>query len=153
MAANPAVSMPVAGSWRGALAAGACVVVSDCVARTDTLAYAHVALPASAWGEKDGTVTNSERRISRQRPVFPSPGEARPDWWIISEVARRMGWKSAFAYDRPAEIYREHARLSNYRNNGRRLFELRRPVATPNPDSATPAPFCGGASPFAHRHY
>src|SRR3546814_16587049 len=73
------VSMPDAGAVRDALAACPFVVVSDCVARTDTLAYAHVALPASAWGEKDGTVTNSERRISRQRPVFPSPGEARPE--------------------------------------------------------------------------
>src|SRR3546814_1199971 len=96
-----------------------------------------VALPASAWGEKDGTVTNSERRISRQRPVFPSPGEARPDWWIISEVARRMGWKSAFAYDRPADIYREHARLSTYRNNGRRLFDIGRhgPISNPEYDA------------------
>src|SRR3546814_6479515 len=68
MATNPAVSMPDAGAVRDALAACPFVVVSDCVARTDTLAYAHVALPASAWGEKDGTVTNSERRISRQRP-------------------------------------------------------------------------------------
>src|SRR3546814_16894441 len=118
--------MPDAGAVRDALAACPFVVVSDCVARTDTLAYAHVALPASAWGEKDGTVTNSERRISRQRPVFPSPGEARPDWWIISEVARRMGWKSAFAYDRPADIYRENARLSTYRNNGRGLFDIGR---------------------------
>ena len=52
--------------------------------------------PAAAWGEKDGTVTNSERRISRQRAFRPAPGEARPDWWMLTEVARRMGWQSAF---------------------------------------------------------
>ena len=51
---------------------------------------------ARQTGEKDGTVTNSERRISRQRPFLPLPGEARPDWWIIKEVARRMGFAHAF---------------------------------------------------------
>ena len=66
-------------------------------------------LPAAAWGEKDGTVTNSERRISRQRPFLPPPGEARPDWWIVSEVARRMGFAGASPIERPADIFREHA--------------------------------------------
>ena len=66
--------------------------------RTDTTRYADVLLPAAAWGEKDGTVTNSERRISRQRPFLPLPGEARPDWWIVCEVARRMGFADAFDY-------------------------------------------------------
>src|SRR5690606_34175152 len=65
MATNPLVSLPEAGAARAALANCPFVVVSDCMARTDTLAHAHVALPAAAWGEKDGTVTNSERRISR----------------------------------------------------------------------------------------
>ena len=149
MATNPAVSMPDAGAVREALAACPFVVVSDCMSRTDTLAYANVVLPASAWGEKDGTVTNSERRISRQRPVFPSPGEAKPDWWIISQVARRMGWKSAFAYDRPADIYREHARLSTYRNNGRRLFDIGHHGAISNPDYDALEPSCWGGAPFA----
>ena len=59
-------------------------VVSEHVAYTDTRrSGAHVLLPAAAWGEKDGTVTNSERRISRQRPFLPVAGEARPDWWIM----------------------------------------------------------------------
>ena len=61
-------------------------------ADTDTVRHARVKLPAAAWGEKDGTVTNSERRISRQRAFLPPPGEARPDWWIVTEVARRMGF-------------------------------------------------------------
>ena len=61
-------------------------------ATTPSMPAPHVLLPAAAWGEKDGTVTNSERRISRQRAFLPLPGEAKPDWWIVAEVARRMGF-------------------------------------------------------------
>ena len=68
---------------------------------------AHVLLPAATWGEKSGTVTNSERRISRQRRFLPVPAEARSDWWIVTEVARRMGFVDAFDYDSPAAIFRE----------------------------------------------
>ena len=78
-------------------------------------------LPALAWGEKDGTVTNSERRISRQRPFLPAPGEARADWWIIGDVARRMGF-SGFDYRNAAAIFREHAELSGFENDGARDF-------------------------------
>ncbi len=124
MATNPAVSMPDANRVREALAACPFVVVSDVIENTDTGAFAHVRLPAAAWGEKDGTVTNSDRMISRQRALFPLPGEAMPDWWIVKEVARRMGWKTAFSYDRPADIWREHCRLSTYDNDGARLFAL-----------------------------
>src|SRR3546814_9760889 len=85
MATNPAVSLPDANRVREALAACPFVVVSDCIADTDTSRYAHVKLPAAAWGEKDGTVTNSERLISRQRAFLPLPGEARPDWWIVTK--------------------------------------------------------------------
>ena len=124
MATNPAVSLPDAGRVREALAACPFVVVSDVIERTDTGAFAHVRLPAAAWGEKDGTVTNSDRTVSRQRALFPLPGEAMPDWWIVKEVARRMGWKTAFAYDRASDIWREHCRLSTYENDGARLFAL-----------------------------
>jgi anaerobic selenocysteine-containing dehydrogenase len=82
------------------------------VADTDTAALAHVLLPAATWGEKDGTVTNSERRISRQRRFLTPPGEARPDWWMICEVAKRMGFAAEFRYESPREIFDEHARLS-----------------------------------------
>ena len=95
MSTNPVVSMPDADRVRGALERCELVVVSDCVRETDTTACAHVLLPAAAWGEKDGTVTNSERRISRQRPFLPEPGESRADWWIVTEVARRMGFGAA----------------------------------------------------------
>lgn len=124
MATNPVDSLPDADQVRAALARCDFVVVSDVVRHTDTTAHAHVLLPAAAWGEKDGTVTNSERRISRQRPFLPLPGEARPDWWHICEVAKRMGYADAFTYNGPAEIYAEHARLSGIANNGARDFDI-----------------------------
>ncbi|GGD96607.1 nitrate reductase [Aureimonas endophytica] len=124
MGTNPVVSMPEADGVADALRRCPFVAVSDIMARTDTLDLAHVALPAAGWGEKDGTVTNSERRISRQRPFLARPGEARPDWWIIAEVARRMGFGEAFAYEGPADIFDEHARLSAAGNAGSRDFDL-----------------------------
>ncbi|TAN64804.1 MAG: nitrate reductase, partial [Magnetospirillum sp.] len=124
MATNPAVSLPEADLVRTAMAACPFVVVSDCEADTDTTRLAHVRLPALAWGEKDGTVTNSERRISRQRPFLPAPGEARADWWIISRVAARLGHAEAFAYEGPADIFAEHCRLTAFENGGSRDLDL-----------------------------
>jgi assimilatory nitrate reductase catalytic subunit len=153
MATNPAVSMPDAGRVREALAACPFVVVSDVIAETDTSVHAHVRLPAAAWGEKDGTVTNSDRTISRQRAFLPLPGEAKPDWWIVKEVGRRMGWKTAFAYDRPAEIWREHCRLSAYENQGERLFALPGQAAIGNAAYDAMTPFRWGGTPFADGRY
>jgi assimilatory nitrate reductase catalytic subunit len=124
MATNPLVSLPEADAVAEALARCPFVVVSDVTRHTDTARHAHVLLPAAAWGEKDGTVTNSERRISRQRAFLPLPGEARPDWWIVSAVARRMGFGAGFEYRAPAEIFREHAALSAFENAGTRPFDL-----------------------------
>ncbi|MFN4090753.1 MAG: molybdopterin-dependent oxidoreductase [Alphaproteobacteria bacterium] len=123
MATNPVVSMPDADAVATALAVCPFVVVSD-VARTDTTRLADVLLPAAAWAEKDGTVTNSERRISRQRPFLPPPGAVRPDWRIVCDVAARMGWGDAFAYDGPAAVFREHAALSAAGNGGGRDFDI-----------------------------
>lgn len=149
MATNPAVSLPDANMVREALAACPFVVVSDCIAQTDTSAFAHVKLPASGWGEKDGTVTNSDRTISRQRPILATPGDAKPDWWIMTEVARRMGWKTAFSYERPADIYREHARLSAYQNGGARLFDIGHHAAIGNAAYDAMEPWRWGGTPFA----
>lgn len=124
MATNPVVSLPDANRVREALARCELVVVSDCVEDTDTTRIAHVLLPALAWGEKDGTVTNSERRISRQRAFMPPPGVARPDWWIVCEVAKHMGYGRQFDYHAPHEIFDEHARLSSSENEGTRLFDI-----------------------------
>ncbi|HKR92306.1 molybdopterin-dependent oxidoreductase [Novosphingobium sp.] len=149
MATNPAVSLPDAGLVREALDTCPFVVVSDCIADTDTNRFADVKLPAAGWGEKDGTVTNSERLISRQRALFPLAGEARPDWWIITRVAQAMGWAGHFAYDRPADIYREHARLSAYQNDGKRVFDLKSQAAISNADYEAMEPFRWGGAPFA----
>ena len=119
MATNPAVSMPDAARVREALARCPFVVVSDCV-DTDTTAFADVKLPALAWGEKDGTVTNSERRISRQRALFPAPGQARADWRIVADVAKVMGF-DGFGWNSQASVFREWARLTAYENEGRLL--------------------------------
>jgi assimilatory nitrate reductase catalytic subunit len=125
MATNPAVSLPRAGAMRAALSKLELFVVSENVLSNDTIeAGAQLLLPAAAWGEKDGTVTNSERRISRQRAFLPPPGEARPDWWIVSDVARRLGFGAAFNYRGPAEIFREHAALSAFENTGLRDFDI-----------------------------
>ncbi len=123
MGTNPVDSLPDADAVADALAACPFVVVSDVVRATDTNAHAHVLLPAAAWGEKSGTVTNSERRISRQRSFLPLPGEAKPDWWIMSEVARRMGF-AGFDFTHAAEIFREHAALSGFENQGTRDFDI-----------------------------
>ena len=109
---NPAVSMPDADAVRDAIAGCDFVVVSDLTARTDTARLADVLLPATGWGEKDGTVTNSDRTISRQRAVLPPPGEARHDWAILADVGRRMGWFREFDFASAAEIFREYATLS-----------------------------------------
>jgi assimilatory nitrate reductase catalytic subunit len=121
MATNPAVSMPDSGRVREALAACPLVIVSDCMTDTDTMAFAHVKLPALAWGEKDGTVTNSERRISRQRPMMAPPGQARADWRIIADVAGAMGHGDGFGWRTPGAVFREYARLTAYENSARTL--------------------------------
>ncbi len=124
MATNPVDSMPEADAVADALARCPFVVVSDVVRHTDTTALAHVLLPALAWGEKDGTVTNSERRISRQRAFLAPPGEARADWWQLAEVGRRMGFAPAFAWTRPSEIFAEYAALTGVANAGTRDLDI-----------------------------
>ena len=136
MATNPVVSLPDADRVREALRKCELVVVSDCIANTDTTACAQVLLPAAAWGEKDGTVTNSERRISRQRTFLPTAGEARPDWWIVCELAKRLGYGQGFAFDNPAQIFREHAALSGFENDGTRDFDLSGLVSISDDDYA-----------------
>ncbi|AMO55790.1 nitrate reductase [Endozoicomonas montiporae] len=127
MGTNPLVSMPDADQCRAALAKCPTVVVSDCIKTTDTSAYADILLPAAGWSEKDGTVTNSERRISRQKALFPLSGDARPDWWIVSQVATCLGFSEAFNYQQASQIFCEHAALSGFENSDsgkRRDFDI-----------------------------
>ncbi|WP_394173512.1 nitrate reductase [Thalassotalea litorea] len=123
MATNPLVSMPNRQVIEQALDSCELVVVSDCVATNDTISKAHVTFPATGWLEKDGMVTNSERRISRQRSVSQAPGESKGDWQIIADVAKAMGF-SGFEYSSVADVFREYAKLTGYENNGERLLDI-----------------------------
>ncbi|PSD35119.1 nitrate reductase [Acinetobacter radioresistens] len=116
MATNPVVSMPDADQVKRALEKCDFVVMSEICQNTDTTQYADVLLPALGWGEKDGTVTNSERRISRQRAFLDIPGQAKADWWAISQVAQKMGF-SGFDFNNSHDIFLEHARLSAEQNS------------------------------------
>lgn len=145
---------PAAEAWLGEARA----LVPLTVRSTDSLAEQgdgwSMLLPSATWVEKDGTLTGMDRLVSRQRRLFPLPGEARPDWWMLTKVAQAMGWGDAFHYERPADIYREHGRLTAYGNDGGRLLNLRRhaPISNPAYDELTPwrwgeVPFDGGHFP------
>jgi assimilatory nitrate reductase catalytic subunit len=122
---NPAVSLPDADVARAALNKLELFVISENVRSNDTVnSGVHVLLPAQAWGEKSGTLTNSERRMSRQRAFLTPPGETKPDWWIVSEVAKRLGFGAAFDFNSAADVFREHASLSAFENNGDRDFDI-----------------------------
>ncbi|MFQ3205818.1 MAG: assimilatory nitrate reductase catalytic subunit [Pseudoalteromonas tetraodonis] len=123
MATNPVVSLPDRDKIIAALKKCELVVVSDCVEQNDTLAFADVKLPATPWLEKNGTVTNSERRISRQRNVVLPAGQAKHDWQIIRDVAQTMGF-DGFNFEDVSDVFKEHAQLTAFENNGERLLDL-----------------------------
>ena len=104
MGENPAMSDPDQQHARAALANLDILVVQD-IFMTETAAFADVILPASAFPEKDGTVTNTDRRVQMGRAAVPMPGEARQDWWIIQELANRMGL--GWSYTHPRDVFAE----------------------------------------------
>jgi len=120
---NPAHSLPRIEAVRQALRQAELVVVQEAFADTDTVAFADVLLPAATWGEKEGTVTNSERRISRVRAAVPPPGNALPDWRIATEIGRRLQRlvkpqaPDLFPYETPREIFDEHRALTKGRDH------------------------------------
>jgi assimilatory nitrate reductase catalytic subunit len=110
---NPAQSMPDQATVRRALERAEFVVVQEAFATTSTCGYADLLLPATTWGEKDGTVTNSERRISRVRAALPAAGQARHDWRIGVDIARRLEARlgrtgTLFPYETPESVWNEH---------------------------------------------
>lgn len=123
MATNPMVSLPNNAAIKKALETCELVVVSDCIAKSDTLKFADVAFPSTGWGEKNGTVTNSERRISRQRPLVAPYSGAKNDWQIMCGVAKKMGFEG-FDFTDPSGIFEEWAQLTDFENNGSRLLNL-----------------------------
>ena len=111
---NPAQSLPDQAMVQRALKRAEFVVLQEAFVGTATARHAHLLLPASSWGEKEGTVTNSERCISRVRAAVPPPGQARADWSIACDFARRLeqrlrpGQQTLFPYSGPQEIWNEH---------------------------------------------
>jgi formate dehydrogenase major subunit len=108
MGENPAMSDPDLNHARAALAHLECLVVQD-IFLTETCSYADVILPASAWPEKDGTVTNTNRQVQMGRAALPLPGDTRQDLWIIQDLAQRMG--ENWNYKHVSEVFEEMARL------------------------------------------
>jgi ferredoxin-nitrate reductase len=112
VATNPVVSQPDAERFAAALARAELVVVQDVHHPTETAALAHVALPAAGWPEKDGTITNSERRVSLVQQAIAPPGDALPDWEIFARLGRALGHREAFAWRSAAEVYAEYTRTT-----------------------------------------
>lgn len=119
---NPAQSMPNQRLVHEALAAAELVIVQEAFADTETVQYADVLLPAASWGEKEGTMTNSERRISHIRPAVQPPGAARADWEIVVDCARRLesclrpGLPTLFPYYSVEQIFIEHRETTRGRD-------------------------------------
>src|SRR5574338_144457 len=146
---NPAQSLPDQTLVHEALATAEFVVVQEAFAHTETCRYADLLLPATTWGEKEGTVTNSERRISRVLSAVPAPGEARHDWAVGVDFARRLGARLGkaelaqrmFPYARPEEIWNEHRESTRDRDLditglNYAILESRGPQQWPYPQGA-----------------
>ena len=115
VATNPAVSLPDAGRFAAALRRADLVVCQDAYHPTETSALAHYVLPAAQWPEKDGTMTNSERRVGLVRRAVDPPGDALPDWEIFARVGRALGHRDAFAWTSAAQVHAEYARTTEGR--------------------------------------
>jgi assimilatory nitrate reductase catalytic subunit len=152
---NPAQSLPDQATVRRALERAEFVVLQEAFATTATAAFADLLLPAATWGEKDGTVTNSERRISRVRAAVPAPGLARPDWRIAVDVARRVearlrpGLPTLFPYETPEQAWNEHRESTR----GRDLDITGLSYATLERDGPQQWPYPPGASRGRARLY
>lgn len=144
---NPAQSLPDQAKVHAALETAEFVVVQEAYADTETAAFADLLLPASSWGEKSGTVTNSERRVTRVRGVATPPGEARSDWAIAADFARRLALRlgrstEGFGFEDEASIFAEHVALTAGRDCdmsglSHALIETRGPQQWPFPTGAS----------------
>jgi ferredoxin-nitrate reductase len=114
-ATNPAVSLPDLGRVKAALRRSPFTVYQEAYFPTETAAFAHLLLPAAQWGEKTGTMTNSERRVTLCQAFQQPVGEARADWEIFADVGRRLGYSQQFAFTSSAEVFAEYVRLTEGR--------------------------------------
>lgn len=114
-ATNPAVSMPDLERTKAALKKSPFTVYQDAYYPTETAEYAHILLPAAQWGEKTGTMTNSERRVTLCSAFRAPVGQARPDWAIFAEVGLRLGFADKFTFTTSAEVYAEFVGLTKGR--------------------------------------
>lgn len=116
IATNPLTSLPNSARVRRAMESLEFCAVQDCYEDTESAQYAHVYLPAGTWAEKEGVMTNTERRINLVKPISQPPGEAKPDLWIINRVAERFNRDGKVEFpERAADIFREMTRLSKGR--------------------------------------
>ncbi len=143
-ATNPAVSLPDLNRTKAALRQSPFTVYQDAYYPTETAEFAHLLLPAAQWGERRGTMTNSERVVTLCPAFRPPPGEARADWEIFAEVGRRLGFAHQFAFADSAEVYREFAQITRGQPcdmtgiSHDRLATLG-PIQWPCPDPETPS--------------
>ena len=140
IATNPAVSMPDLERTKAALLRSPFTVYQDAYYPTETAAYAHVLLPAAQWGEKTGTMTNSERVVTLCSAFRAPVGVAKPDWEIIAEVGRRLGFTEKFQFANAAEVYAEFVQMTRNRPcdmTGISHERLKQgPIQWPCPDSS-----------------
>jgi ferredoxin-nitrate reductase len=115
VATNPAVSLPDLERTKAALRKSPFTICQDAYYPTETAAFAHVLLPAAQWGEKTGTMTNSERVVTLCQAFREPVGEAIPDWEIFAEVGRRLGFADKFNFPSSAEVYAEFVQLTKNR--------------------------------------
>jgi len=144
---NPAQSLPEQKLVREALKHAELVIVQEAYKTSATVEFADVLLPATTWSEKEGTVTNSERRITRFKPVLPKPGETRHDWEIVIDFAHRLEalkgrGKTLFPYENVEQIWNEHRESTRSRDLditglSYQILEERGPQQWPFPEGAT----------------
>ncbi|NLS14720.1 nitrate reductase [Vibrio sp. SM6] len=154
MATNPVVSMPNNSQIKRALARCPFVIVSDITGDSDIAQYADLVLPAAGWGEKQGMVTNSERRLSRQRRFQTPPGEAKPDWWAITQVGQQLceldSVANGFNFASEVEVFREYAAMTAINSDSPLLLDLSQyaSLSAQEYDQWQPTQW-GGERPFA----
>lgn len=158
---NPVVSMPDARRAEQALQKADLVIVSDAYHPTDTTRLAHVLFPAAGWAEKEGTLTNSERRITHVQQALPEPGVSQPDWKIATRLALRLGeklgrdWSAAFAYEKAEDVFNEYKQLTrgmdlDITGLSYGLLDEQGPQQWPFPEGATP---CREIRLYADHHF